>query len=189
EIGGAFSGLGGKLAGREGLSGSFFTGALAAVVATPCTAPFMAAAVGYAVAQPAPAAMAVVLALGLGMALPFLVLSYSPGLLRRLPKPGAWMERFRQFLAFPMYATAAWLVWVLSLQAGDGALLAALGGAVLIAFGLWLWQSTRQVAARARRAAMAVAVVALAGAGALVVWAERGAPSRETAAADDKWMA
>src|SRR6185503_7040503 len=71
EIGGAFAGLGGKLAGREGLSGSFFTGALAAVVATPCTAPFMAAAVGYAVAQPAPAAMAVVLALGLGMALPF----------------------------------------------------------------------------------------------------------------------
>ena len=189
EIGGAFSGLGGKLAGREGLSGSFFTGALAAVVATPCTAPFMAAAVGYAVAQPAPAAMAVVLALGLGMALPFVALSYSPALLRRLPKPGPWMERFRQFLAFPMYATAAWLAWVLSLQAGDGALLAALAGAILIAFGLWAWSAARNAGLRGRRIAAAFAVLALAGAGALVVWAERGTPARDTAAADARWAA
>ena len=189
DFGGAFAGIGTKLAAREGLAGAFFTGALAAIVATPCTAPFMGAAIGYAVTQPPVVSIAVMLALGLGMALPFLLLSYSPALLRRLPKPGPWMERFRQFLAFPMYATAAWLVWVLSLQAGDGALLAALGGAVLIAFGLWLWQSTRQVAARARRAGLVVAVIALAGAGALVVLAERGAPSRETAAADDKWMA
>ena len=188
DFGGAFAGIGNKLAAREGLAGAFFTGTLAAIVATPCTAPFMGAAIGYAVTQPAAVSMAVMLALGLGMALPFLLLSYSPALLRRLPKPGPWMERFRQFLAFPMYATAAWLVWVLSLQAGDGALLAALGGAVLIAFGLWLWQSTRQVGTRARRAALAVAVVALAVAGALVVWAERGVPSRETAA-DDRWMA
>ena len=189
EIGGAFAGVGGKLAGREGLSGSFFTGALAAVVATPCTAPFMAAAVGYAVAQPAPAAMAVVLALGLGMALPFVALSYSPALLRRLPKPGPWMERFRQFLAFPMYATAAWLVWVLSLQAGDGALWAALAGAILIAFGLWAWSAARNAAPRGRRVAAAFAVFALTGAGALVVWAERGTPARDMAAADERWTA
>jgi thiol:disulfide interchange protein DsbD len=188
EIGGAFAGAGGRLAARQGLAGAFFTGALAAVVATPCTAPFMGAAIGFAVTQPAPAAMAVVLALGLGMALPFLVLSYSPGLLRRLPKPGAWMERFRQVLAFPMYATAAWLLWVLSLQAGDGALLAALGGAILIAFGLWLWNSTRNASTRGRRIAAAFAVLALAGAGALVAWADRGAPARETASADDRWV-
>jgi thiol:disulfide interchange protein DsbD len=149
----------------------------------------MGAAIGYAVTQPPAVSMAVMLALGAGMALPFLLLSYSPGLLRRLPKPGPWMERFRQLLAFPMYGTAAWLVWVLSLQAGDDALLAALAGAILIALGLWLWQATRNAAAGARRAAVAAVLVALASASALVVWAERGVPVRETAAADDKWMA
>jgi thiol:disulfide interchange protein DsbD len=189
EIGGAFAGIGGKLAAREGLAGAFFTGALAAVVATPCTAPFMGAAIGYAVAQPAPAAMAVMLALGLGMALPFLVLSHSPALLRRLPKPGPWMERFRQFLAFPMYATAAWLAWVLSLQAGDGALLATLAGAVLIAFGLWAWSAARDASLRARRIAAAFAVLALAGAGVLVAWADRGASATQTAGADERWAA
>ncbi len=187
EIGGAFAGAGGRLAAREGLPGAFFTGALAAVVATPCTAPFMGAAIGYAVAQPPAAAMAVMLALGFGMALPFLALSYSPALLRRLPKPGPWMERFRQFLAFPMYATAAWLAWVLSLQAGDGALLAALAGAILIAFGLWAWSAARNAGARGRRVAAAFALLALAGAAALVAWAERGTPARNTAAADARW--
>lgn len=187
EIGGGFMGAGGRLASREGLSGAFFTGALAAVVATPCTAPFMGAAIGYAVAQPAPVAIAIMLTLGLGMALPFLVLSYSPGLLRRLPRPGPWMVRFRQLLAFPMYATAAWLVWVLSLQAGDGALLAALAGAILIAFGLWLWQAGRHGSGRGRQIAMALAVLALAGAGGLAFWAERGAAAPQTASADDRW--
>jgi thiol:disulfide interchange protein DsbD len=99
------------------------------------------------------------------------------------------MERFRQLLAFPRYGTAAWLVWVLSLQAGDGALLAALAGAVLIAFALWLWQATRNAALRPRRIALAAAVLALAGAGGLVAWAERGAPARTAAAADGRWMA
>ncbi len=189
EIGGAFAGLGGRLAAREGIPGAFFTGALAAIVATPCTAPFMGAAIGYALAQSAPAAMAVMLALGLGMALPFLGLSLSPALLRRLPSPGPWMARFRQFLAFPMYGTAAWLAWVLSLQAGDGALLAALAGAILIAFGFWAWSAARGAAPRGRRIAAALAVLALAGAGALVAWADRGAPRQEIAAADERWAA
>lgn len=189
EVGGAFAGMGSKLAARDGLAGAFFTGALAAVVATPCTAPFMGAAIGYAVAQPAPVALAIVLTLGLGMALPFLALSVSPGLLRRLPKPGPWMVRFRQLLAFPMYATAAWLAWVLSLQAGDGALLAALAGAVLIAFGLWLWQGARHGAGRGRAAAMALAVLALAGAGGLTLWAERGEAAPHSATADARWAA
>jgi len=186
EIGGAFTGAGHKLASRDGLAGAYFTGALAAVVATPCTAPFMGAAIGYAVAQPAPAALAVVMALGLGMALPFLALSYSPGLLRRMPKPGPWMLRFRQFLAFPMYATAAWLVWVLSLQAGDGALFAALGGAVLIAFALWLWQSVRRGSARGRAIGAAFAALALIGAGSLALLTDRGAAPKATAG-DERW--
>jgi thiol:disulfide interchange protein DsbD len=189
EFGASFAGVGNKYAAREGLAGAFFTGALAAIVATPCTAPFMGAAIGYAVAQPAPAAMAVMLALGLGMALPFLVLSYSPALLRRLPKPGPWMERFRQFLAFPMYATAAWLAWVLSLQAGDGALLATLAGAILIAFGLWAWSAARKSTLRVRRIAGAFAVLALVGAGALVAWADRGTAAPQTASADERWVA
>src|SRR4029078_13359201 len=100
----------------------------AVLVATPCTAPFMGVALGFALAQPALPALAVFLALGAAMAAPYVLLSLSPALLRRLPKPGPWMERFRQLLAFPMYATAAWLVWVLSLQGGGGALPAALGG-------------------------------------------------------------
>jgi thiol:disulfide interchange protein DsbD len=190
EIGGSFMGIGSKLAAREGVSGAFFTGALAAVVATPCTAPFMGAAIGYAVTQPGGVAMVVMLALGFGMALPFLLLSISPALLRRLPRPGPWMERFRQVLAFPMYGTAAWLVWVLSLQAGDGALLAALAGAVLIAFALWLWEVTRNVTLHARRVALAAVVLALAGAGGLVAWAERGVPTKSnTAAGDERWTA
>ena len=127
EIGGRLVGIGSGLAGRSGLSGSFFTGVLAVIVATPCTAPFMGAAVGFGLSQPAAVAMAVMLALGLGLALPFLLLSLAPGLLRLVPKPGPWMVRFKQLLAFPMFATAAWLVWVLSLQAGDAALLARAG--------------------------------------------------------------
>ncbi|MCW5773623.1 MAG: thioredoxin family protein [Rhodospirillaceae bacterium] len=190
EFGGRFAGIGSGLAARKGHVGAFFTGALAAVVATPCTAPFMGAAVGYAVTQPAPYAMAVMLALGFGMALPFLVLSYSPALLRRLPKPGAWMERFRQFLAFPMFATAAWLTWVLSLQAGDGALLGALAGAVLIAFAIWLWQAARGARVATRRVAAAVSVLALAGAGAMVAWAQQGAASPEAGkSSDTRWAA
>ncbi len=192
-LGGAFMGAGGGLAARPGLPGSFFTGALAAVVATPCTAPFMGAALGYAIAQPAPVALAVLLALGLGMALPFLALSLSPGLLRRLPRPGAWMERFKQFLAFPMYGTAAWLVWVLSIQGGDGALLAALAGGILIAFGLWLWQASKNAAPRGRRAGLALTLAALIGAGALAVWAGRAAPAAGTATAPgdgtERWLA
>lgn len=190
-IGGAAMGVGGGLAARHGLTGSFFTGMLAAVVATPCTAPLMGAALGFALTQPEPAAFAIVLTLGMGMALPFLVLSLSPGLLRYLPKPGPWMERFRQILAFPMYGTAAWLLWVLSLQSGDGALLAALSGALLIAFALWLWQATKHASARGRVAAAAISILALAGAAALIARADapRSADVASRPAEDSRWLA
>ncbi len=188
EIGGRLAGLGSHLAGRAGHSGSFFTGALAVVVATPCTAPFMGAAVGFALGQPAAVALAVMLALGLGFALPFLLLSLMPGLQRLVPRPGPWTVRFRQFLAFPMFATAAWLVWVLSLQAGDAAVLAALAGAVLLAFAIWLWQASVSAARLWRPLGLGLAAAAVVAALAMVRVADgagpAAAPSDTTAAAD-----
>ena len=129
--------------GDGGLRGSFATGVLAAVVASPCTAPFMGAALGYAVTQSAPAALLVFAALGLGMATPYLALTFYPDGLSRLPRPGVWMERLKQFMAFPMFLTCAWLFWVLGLQAGaDGSawMLAALVGLALFAWSLGLAQ-------------------------------------------------
>lgn len=176
EFGGRLAGIGGSLAGRSGLSGSFFTGVLAVIVATPCTAPFMGAAVGFALSQPAAVALAVMLALGLGFALPFLLLSMAPALLRLIPKPGPWMVRFKQLLAFPMFATAAWLVWVLSLQAGDAAVLGALAGAVLLAFAAWLWQASAGASGRWRPVGIGLAAIAVVAAAAMVGSADSGAP-------------
>ena len=129
---------GSGLARRSGTAGSFFTGVLAVLVATPCTAPFMAPALGFALTRNTTTALAVFAALGIGFAMPFLLLSVLPGIGRLLPRPGPWMERFREVLAFPMYATAAWLLWVLSRQTGPDGLLSTLLAAVLIAFALWL---------------------------------------------------
>lgn len=142
SIGGRLAGVGSDLAQRPGQAGAFFTGALATIVATPCTAPFMAAALGFALTQPWYGALLVFEALGLGLALPYLALSFSPALLRFLPKPGPWMERLKQFLAFPMYATAAWLVWVLSRQIGADAVIVASAGMILIALAAWLLGTT-----------------------------------------------
>ena len=138
EVGGRFDGVGQSLADRGGMTGAFFTGVLAVVVATPCTAPFMAAALGFALSQPAPQTVAVLLAMGLGLALPYLVLTFTPALQRLMPRPGPWMDRLRQFLAFPMYASAVWMIWVLTQQTGADGVLYALGGMVLIAFAIWL---------------------------------------------------
>jgi thiol:disulfide interchange protein len=142
-IGGSVAGVGSTLTEKPGYSGSFFTGVLATVVATPCTAPFMAAALGYAVAQPPVKLLAIFLSLGFGLALPYLLLSCWPRLQRWLPRPGLWMERAKQFLAFPMYAAAIWLVWVLVQQAGVNSIIIALGGMLLIAISAWLYDSTR----------------------------------------------
>jgi len=138
EFGGRLGGVGQGLVARGGTTGAFFTGVLAVIVATPCTAPFMAAALGFALSQPAPATVAVLLAMGLGLALPYLALSMTPALQRLLPRPGAWMDRLRQFLAFPMYASAVWMIWVLTQQTGSDGVLYALGGMILIAFAIWL---------------------------------------------------
>jgi thiol:disulfide interchange protein DsbD len=159
-VSGRFSGTGQTFAARSDYAGSFFTGALATVAATPCTAPFMGAAVGFAIAQPWPTALLVFEALGLGLALPYLLLTLVPAWSRFLPKPGPWMAHLKQFLAFPLYASAAWLVWVVSQQAGPHGVGAALAGIVLIAFASWLHRSLGGVRALWRRTAT-VAVVAL----------------------------
>src|SRR5690606_4453795 len=115
-----------------------WTGALAAFIATPCSGPFMAAALGAALVLPSAAAMLVFAGLGLGIALPFLLLGFIPALQRRLPKPGPWMATLRRLLAVPMFLTALALLWVLGQQVPASTLVASLGCAMLLAFGLWM---------------------------------------------------
>ncbi|MGB6230690.1 MAG: thioredoxin family protein [Litorimonas sp.] len=131
--GGAYQGTGASLAGRGGRTGSFFTGVLAVIVATPCTAPFMAAAIGYALLQPALVTIAVFTALAIGFAAPFVLLAYVPGLLARLPRPGPWMVTFRQLLAFPMFGAA-----IFFLPLSDPTAETFLWAALVLTFGLWL---------------------------------------------------
>lgn len=147
----------------DGLVGAGLTGVLAVVVASPCTVPFMAAALGFALAASAPVALAVFAALGVGMALPFMVLSASPRLIAYLPRPGEWMVRFRQFMAFPMLAAAAWLLWVLSAQTNPGGLALALTAAVGLSFAAWTFGLSQRSEALWPRAATAagLAVVIL----------------------------
>lgn len=138
EIGGSLMGVGSRLAEREGVSGAFFTGLLAAFVGAPCVGPFMGPAVGAAATQPPHIVMAIFLLIGLGLAAPFTLLSFTPAFAKVLPKPGRWMETFRQVLAFPMFATVLWLLWVLAGQSGTDGVIAVLAGAIALAFGIWL---------------------------------------------------
>lgn len=142
EFGSRFMGMGGKLTESGGYSSSFFTGVLATVVASPCTAPFMGAALGFALSQSWMVAMLVFAFLGLGMALPFLILTFSPALMRFMPKPGAWMVTFKELMAFPMYAAALWLLWVLGMQVGVNGMVAVAAGALALALALWLMQKS-----------------------------------------------
>ncbi len=139
QLGGNLMNTGSGLASRGGLTGSFFTGVLAVVVASPCTAPFMGAALGFAVSQPPGIGLLIFAALGAGMAAPLLLFGYSGAARALMPKPGAWMETLKQLLAFPLYGTAIWLFWVAGRQTGVNTMTAALAGALLLAMGLWLW--------------------------------------------------
>lgn len=178
EVGGAAAGLGQGLASR----GAFFTGLLAVVVATPCTAPFMATALAATLVLPAWQGMGVFLALGLGLAAPYGLLAAAPGLARHLPKPGHWMARLKQGLALPMFATAAWLGWVLWRQAG-WVPVAALGLAAVALLGPLGWLGRRQRAGEpGGRAAVASVVAALTAAVLLPVSAAL-APAADAAAA------
>ena len=150
-LGAGFAGTGGRVAGRSGLTGTFGTGVLATIVATPCTAPFMGAALGFALIAPTALAIGIFLSLGLGLAAPYLVATVTPGWQRLLPRPGPWMELVKQLLAFPLYATVAWLVWVLVQEAGPGQSLGALFGLVLVGFAVWIYGRAQLAAPLGRR--------------------------------------
>ncbi|CAA9241217.1 MAG: Cytochrome c-type biogenesis protein DsbD, protein-disulfide reductase, partial [uncultured Acetobacteraceae bacterium] len=180
-------GAGETLARRGGHAGSAATGALAVLVATPCTAPFMAAAVGAAMAMPAAATLAVFAALGLGLAAPQFLLGLFPGFARLLPRPGPWMERLRGALAFPMYGASAWLAWVLSQQAGPEGLALLLAGAVLLGFAAWALGEAQRGGWRAARP---VALAAALGAVALLpALAAAPAPAASTGEDTEAWSA
>jgi thiol:disulfide interchange protein DsbD len=164
EFGLGFGGVGARLTGGGGLAGAFATGVLATIVATPCTAPFMGAALGFALVAPAPLALLVFVALGGGLALPFAAVTAVPAVARLLPRPGAWMVWFKQALAFPLYGTVAWLIWVMIQEVGPAGALAGLSGLVVVGFAMWLYGRTRSTGAAGRRfgAGLAAAAAALA---------------------------
>jgi thiol:disulfide interchange protein DsbD len=164
EVGGGLAGVGDSLTQGDGYASSFFTGVLATLVATPCSAPFMAPALGAALTQPAWSALCIFSALGVGIALPFVLLSFAPWMRQVLPKPGAWMDTLKQLFAFPVYATAAWFVWVLAQQTSPLGLGAALAGAILIALAAWAYQRSHVSAGGARSAVLAAALICLAAA-------------------------
>ena len=179
-LGARWMSAGQSLTQGSGLSQSYFTGVLAAVVASPCTAPFMAPALGFAITQPWSIALLIFASLGFGMALPLLLLSYIPSLNKLLPKPGAWMETFKQALAFPLYITAIWLLWVLSRQLGPNITALVIFGGLAIIFIYWLGQkSTRFLPATG---AATIAVIA-----ALSLHASQQEPLRASTANNSIW--
>ena len=161
DLGGGFMNAGQGLTEKSGLSGSFFTGVLACIVASPCTAPFMGAALGAAVLMAWPMALSIFAMLGFGLALPLLLLSFSPALARWLPRPGPWMDTFKQAMAFPLYLAVVWLIWVLARQTDANGLAAVLIGLVALAFSLWLIgkKDGGPVLAVARHSSVAVGLV------------------------------
>jgi len=163
EIGLSFVGVGGELSARAGYSGSFFSGILATIVATPCTAPFMGAALGFALTQPAWTSLMIFTVLALGMCTPYLLLTFYPSLLRFLPHPGAWMDHFKQVMAFPMFATVVWLIWVFGLQTNMSSVALVLLGLIFLGMAAWVYGLWGRInAARATRLkAVIVSVLSL----------------------------
>jgi thiol:disulfide interchange protein DsbD len=165
EIGTSMAGIGGKVDNKSGLGGSFLTGIMATLVATPCTAPFMGPALGFALTQSDGQSLLIFAFLGLGMAAPYMILASVPSLLKFVPKPGAWMESFKQFMGFMMMATVVWLVWVLSLQTDPNLVAIVLCLFVLLGLGGWIFGRWGGIAAsnRSRLIARACAVIIMAG--------------------------
>lgn len=183
EVGMSLTRLSGKSG--EGAGASFSSGLLATIVATPCTAPFMGSALGFALTQPAPAALAIFTSLGAGMAVPFVALAASPRLLRFLPRPGAWMETMKQALGFLLAATVVWLAWVLGQQTGSDGIAMLLAALVVQAVGAWVlgkWAVLTRSAAVRRAAAIVAAVLIAGGAAAAVKLAGTGGPPAKAVA-------
>ena len=151
-----FDDAGQGLASQGGKRGAFFTGVLATLVATPCTGPFMATAIGFAMAQPLPILLTIFLMLGFGLAFPFLLLSYSPRLAKLLPRPGGWMETVKQALSFPLFLTAAALLWVFTGVAGADAMLQLLAAIIGVIFAIWLLQQGQAIWLKGGAAIVAV---------------------------------
>ena len=162
EFGVGLGGIGSRFAARTGMAGAFATGVLATIVATPCTAPFMGTALGYAMLAGPGEALAVFVALGAGLAAPVVLATAVPGIARLLPRPGPWMLWFKQLLAFPLYATVAWLIWVLMQQIAPGDGFLALLGLVLVGFAAWIYGRTRIAEPAGRRLGIGVAATGLA---------------------------
>ncbi|MBV8978252.1 MAG: thioredoxin family protein [Alphaproteobacteria bacterium] len=177
-------GGGDPLTRRGGALGAFFTGMLAVAVAAPCTAPFMAAALGFAFTQPEAIALAVFFALGLGFAAPFMAVGFSPRLLDLLPRPGAWMLRFKQALAFPMYGASVWLVWVLANEVGADGVALVLAAMTAFALAVWIWSASRSAGPHGRGFGALASLVAFLAALALIAAVTRAAPSPALARVD-----
>jgi thiol:disulfide interchange protein DsbD len=185
EFGLTATGIGSQLQSKSGLVGSFLTGALATVAATPCAAPFLAPALGAALALSTAESFAIFTVIAIGLSSPYLVLSAFPSAVKVLPRPGAWMETFKQAMAFPLYATVAYLVWVLAGQVPENAFLSVLLGLVLVAMGVWFygrWNAPGASPGRARFG-MAACLVFLA----LGAWAGWPTPAAPTDIVWEKW--
>ena len=185
EFGLSVMGVGSDLQTKSGLAGSFFTGVLATVVATPCSAPFLAPALGAALTLSTVESFAVFTAIAIGLATPYLLLSIFPAAVKVLPRPGAWMETFKQFMAFPLYATVAYLAWVLAGQTSESGSLMALFGLVLIALGAWIYG--RYTAPGAKPARVRFGVIAGAAVLALGAWTGWPTPPAPTDVVWEKW--
>jgi thiol:disulfide interchange protein len=186
SIGNRLAGVGSHLSQRSGYSGSFAGGVLATIVATPCTAPFMAAAVGYALTQPWYKSLVVLETIGLGLALPYLVITFIPRTRRILPKPGRWMLQLKEVLAFPVYATAVWLIYVLSQLADAYAITVTLSGLVLIGFAAWLYNATCLSGDKMRSWGIDLSTLAVTGAVGLLLLVDESGPLQAMQGASGK---
>jgi thiol:disulfide interchange protein len=186
SIGNRLTGVGSHLSQRSGFSASFIGGVLATIVATPCTAPFMAAAVGYALTQPWYKSLVVLETIGLGLALPYLVITFVPGTRRILPKPGQWMLQLKEVLAFPVYGTAVWLIYVLSQLADASAITVTLSGLVLIGFAAWLYNATSLSEDKLRRWGTGFSTLAVTGAVGLLLLVDQSGPLQALQGASNK---
>ncbi|MEX2044556.1 MAG: protein-disulfide reductase DsbD domain-containing protein [Opitutus sp.] len=164
EFGLRATAVGSSLQTKSGYGGSFFTGVLATVVATPCSAPFLAPALGAALAVSTVQSFAIFTAIALGLSTPYLLLSVFPGLIKVLPRPGAWMETFKQFMAFPLFATVGYLVWVLAAQTGEEGFRGVLFSLVLIAMAIWMYGRWTAPGASPGRVRFGVASLVIVGA-------------------------
>jgi thiol:disulfide interchange protein DsbD len=189
EFGLAATAVGGDLQSKGGFGGSFFTGVLATVVATPSSAPFLAPALGAALTVPPLESFLLFTAIGVGLSAPYLGFSAFPDLVRFLPRPGAWMETFKQLMAFPLYGTVGYLVWVLAAQTSEEGFLHLLLSLVVVAFAVWLYGRWTAPEARPRRPRAAVVAVVVGGALALWLGWPRAVPAPGAGAADVTWEA